>query len=82
MYKMEQGQARAGRTSEHRGHEALLGQRANPRNPLLVSLPPAGTRALAQRDQVDSGLGLKILPKKGSHWLVATRSPGLYRINE
>lgn len=82
MYKMEHGQARSGRASEHRGHEALLGQRASPRNPLLVSLSPAGTRALAQRDRVDSGLGLKILTKTGSHWLVATRSPGLYRINE
>lgn len=82
MSKMEQGQARSGRASEHRGHEALLGQRASPKNPLLVSLPPAGTWTLAQRDQVDSGLGLKVLPKRGRHWLVATRSPGLYRINE
>lgn len=50
-----------------RGHRALWGQKVSLRNPLVVTLPPAGTQELAQRDQLDSELGPKIPSSKGSH---------------
>lgn len=50
--------------------------RASPGSLCVLPFLQLGFGVLAQRDQVDSGLGPKTLPTGGSPWLVATRSPG------